>query len=105
MYSSRVRPAVATAALLIGLIALALVPALASAKTVFNVNTTADNPPAVGQCQGVPGDCSLRQAIQAANIVGGVVDIYVPAGEYDLTIPKQGADDNASGDLNVGRES
>lgn len=44
-----------------------LVPAAASAAT-FTVNTTADNAPNGSECMGVAGDCSLRQAIDQANM-------------------------------------
>jgi CSLREA domain-containing protein len=56
------------------------------------------------------GDCSLREAIQAAN-TDAVVDtctagsgadtITVPAGTYTLTLPGAGEDLNATGDLDI----
>ena len=70
--------------------ALALVPALAAAQ--ITVNTTADQAPSVGECTGVPGDCSLRQAIDAANKVPGPETIVLPAGSYTLTI--KGSEEN-----------
>jgi hypothetical protein len=82
------------------LAAFAAVPALASAATV-TVNTTADNAPAPGQCEGAAADCSLRQAIDVADGEPGSTTVVVPAGQYDLTVEPTGSDDNDSGDLNV----
>lgn len=56
------------------------------------------------------GDCSLREAIQAANqnvvvdnCAAGVGDdeIILPAGTYTLTLPGGDEDDNATGDLDI----
>lgn len=80
--------------------ALLAMPALAGAAT-FEVNTTSDNPPSPGECQGTAGDCSLRQAIDAADVAGGANTITLPAGEYALTLEPQGGDGIESGDLNV----
>ncbi len=85
------------------LVALAALPAIASAATV-TVNTTADNAPAPGQCEGVAGDCSLRQAIDVANGEPGPNKVVVPAGDYALTIEPTGGTDNDSGDLDVSGE-
>jgi CSLREA domain-containing protein len=59
------------------LAAFAAIPAFADAVTV-TVNTTADNAPAPGQCEGVAGDCSLRQAIDVANGEPGSNRVIVP---------------------------
>ena len=83
--------------------ALALVPALAAAQ--ITVNTTADQAPSVGECTGVPGDCSLRQAIDAANKVPGPETIVLPAGSYTLTIKGSEENEDATGDLDVTEES
>lgn len=53
----------------------------AHAASTFTVNTTADNPPAVGECSGVAGDCSIRQAL-AESATGDT--ILVPPGHYLL---------------------
>jgi CSLREA domain-containing protein len=84
--------------------ALAAVPALAGAAT-FTVNTTADNPPAPGECLGAGGGCSLRQAVDSANLAGGTNTIIVPAGTYDLTIEAAAGDGIENGDLNVSDEA
>lgn len=79
-------------------------PALSGAAT-FNVNTTTDNPPSAGECQGVAGDCSLRQAIDSANTTGGTNTVVVPAGTYALTLEAEGGDGIENGDLNVTDEN
>jgi CSLREA domain-containing protein len=76
-------------------------PSVARAATI-SVTTTTDN-------LSVNGDCSLREAIMAAN-TDAVVDscgagsgadtIILPAGPYTLSIPG-GEDGNASGDLDI----
>jgi len=70
---------------------------------VISVNTTDDEINA-------DGDCSLREAIEAAN-TNAVVDgcargcrddtIFVPTGTYTLTIPGAGEDNNRTGDLDI----
>src|SRR3954462_2043142 len=57
-------------------------PTAASAATTYTVNTEADNPALVGECSGVPLDCSIRQAIDKA--VNGDT-IALPAGHYTVT--------------------
>jgi CSLREA domain-containing protein/uncharacterized repeat protein (TIGR01451 family) len=56
------------------------------------------------------GDCSLREAIQAANANGGVDQcpagsgtdtVVVPAGTYTLSIPGTNENANATGDLDI----
>jgi hypothetical protein len=44
-------------------IVLLLVVAVRAQGATFTVNTTSDNAPALGECSGLAGDCSLRQAI------------------------------------------
>lgn len=71
-----------------GLVALAaalillLWPAATAGAATFNVNKTADT--ADGSCD--PADCSLREAIVAANASGGADTVNVPAGHYTLTL-------------------
>jgi hypothetical protein len=78
---------------------LAIMPAAtAQAATTYTVNTEADNAPGVADCQGLPLDCSLRQAIVKA-VDGDTVAL--PAGHYtvastlgvssDITIAGSGA--------------
>jgi CSLREA domain-containing protein len=62
----------------------------------FKVTKTADT--ADGSCSST--DCSLREAIIAANDLGGADKITVPAGTYALTIPG-GDQTGQSGDLNI----
>jgi CSLREA domain-containing protein len=56
-------------------------------------------------------DCSLREAIQSANLDSdfggcvrsgsGTLAIIIPAGTYSLTLPGSDEDNNASGDLDI----
>ena len=86
---------------IIGLLALAALLALfaqgqpAYAAT-FTVTKTADTND--GVCD---GDCSLREAIGAANAAAGADTITVPAGTYTLSIAGTGEDANATGDLDI----
>jgi CSLREA domain-containing protein len=81
----------------------ALMASQAMAETI-TVNTTVDTYSAGG------GSCSLREAVTAASTDvpfaacpgGRGIDVIVlPAGTYVLTIPPSGANDNASGDLDI----
>jgi CSLREA domain-containing protein len=84
---------------------LAWVSSASAAAATLNVNTTTD--------ESTSGDhrCSLREAIAAANSPGTRSDcgtassvsntIVLGAGTYTLSIAPAGADDNATGDLNV----
>lgn len=71
------------------------VPAVSAPQT-FTVTKTIDT--ADGIC-GV--DCSLREAIGAANANPGADTIVLPAGTYTLTLPTTLEDDNADGDLDI----
>lgn len=92
-----------TALAIVACAALASLPALAAAQ--ITVNTTADGAPVLGECAGVPGDCSLRQAIDAADKVPGPETIVLPAGNYTLTIKGSEENEDATGDLDVTEES
>src|SRR4051794_8452232 len=95
--------AILALALLVGLGSL-LAPQVYAAG--IGVNTTVDE-------FGTGANCSLREAIQAANTDAafggcsagsGTDTINVPAGTYTLTIPNGGStneDANATGDLDV----
>jgi hypothetical protein len=85
----------------VGLLAL---PASSLAAT-FTVNTTADNAPTAGECSGAAGDCSLRQAIDAANHTSTDDTITVPAGDYKLTITGANETNDLTGDLDVNKAS
>ncbi|MCA3748338.1 MAG: CSLREA domain-containing protein [Rubrobacter sp.] len=89
-------PALALAALLATALLLAALsdPARADTFTVTKTQDTND-----GSC--LPDDCSLREAVIAANTRPGADEITVPQGTYTLTI--SGADEDASayGDLDV----
>jgi hypothetical protein len=64
--------------------------AQAAQAEVFVVNSTADVPVAkLGEhvCVSTADTCTLRAAVQEADIDGGTNTIIVPAGHYKLTIP------------------
>lgn len=63
---------------------------------VFNVTKTTDTND--GVCN---ADCSLREAIVAANALIGPHTINVSAGTYTLTIAGAGEEDAATGDLDI----
>ncbi len=91
-----VRAASRVALATLGLL-LALATGTALAAT-FTVNSTTDAVDA-GGC--TPAQCTLRDAVLAANAAGGTSTITLPAGTYDLTIAPSGNDDASTGDLNV----
>ena len=62
----------------------------------FTVTKTGDTND--GTCD---ADCSLREAINAANVLAGADTILLPAGTYTLTIAGAGEDANATGDLDI----
>ncbi len=68
----------------------------------FAVNTSGDS--TNGSCDAfVAGasDCTLREAITAANNLAGADTITVPAGTYTLALTGAGEDLNATGDLDI----
>jgi CSLREA domain-containing protein len=69
----------------------------ASAATTFTVTRTDD--PAPNGCR--PGDCSLREAVIAANAGSGADTIVLPAGDFRLGIAGIGEDAAAKGDLDL----
>ncbi|MCX5739370.1 MAG: CSLREA domain-containing protein [Proteobacteria bacterium] len=74
------------------LLALACSFSQSARAAIFEVTKTADT--SDGSCD--VADCSLREAILAANAGGSTVQI--PAGVYRLTIPRAPRGDNAAGD-------
>lgn len=80
--------------------ALAVVPALASAE-VIAVNTTEDRPLALGACEGAPGDCTLRDAMNIANFTPGPNTIVLPAGHLQLTVHGSEENEGVTGDLDA----
>lgn len=68
---------------------------VAEAQT-FNVSKTADT--SDGVCN---ADCSLREAVIAANALAGADVINIPAGAYKLTISGTGENASATGDLDI----
>jgi CSLREA domain-containing protein len=83
----------ALAVLLTATFLMGVAPASAATFTVTKTADTAD-----GSCN---ADCSLREAVIAANAAAGPDEIVLPPGRYVLSIP--GTDENASvdGDLDI----
>jgi CSLREA domain-containing protein len=81
----------------------AVVPAQAKTLTVNSTTDAVAANPAGGVCETAPGNgiCTLRAAIQVANALPGPDTIILPAGTYTLTIPGQGEDAAAAGDLDI----
>ena len=74
----------------------AAMPAMAMTYTVTKTADTFD-----GSCD---GDCSLREAVQAANLHPGADLIRLPAGRYALSLGTAGVSDeqdNSVGDLDI----
>ena len=70
----------------------------------FTVDSTvdaSDAAPGDGVCADVGGHCTLRAAIQEANVSPGADVIILPAGEFVLAIPGTGEDLSMTGDLDV----
>ncbi|MEE4273915.1 MAG: right-handed parallel beta-helix repeat-containing protein [Thermoanaerobaculales bacterium] len=98
------RPMMATARLTI--IALACSVCAPSTLTAldFYVAKTADTNDifcASGLPSPPPFDCSLREAINKANISPGLDHIYIPPGTYNLTRLGDDEDSNVTGDLDI----
>src|SRR3989344_4612299 len=68
-------------------------PAFAATFTVTKTADTND-----GVCD---ADCSLREAIGAANALPGADIVTLPAGTYMLSIGGTGEDANATGDMDI----
>ena len=60
-----------------------------------------DSSPGNGVCATAAGHCTLRAAIQEANVFGGPDTIILPSGAYTLTIPGRDEDVAFSGDLDL----
>lgn len=101
----RVRaPSVIFAAVL----ALALLPgaglAHAAAFAVDSAADAADTNPGDGVCVSAAGGCTLRAAIEEANILAGPDTISVPAGTFTLSIAGRSEQFAATGDLDIRQE-
>jgi len=82
--------------LALALIVLVAVGGRSAQAAEFTVTKTADT--ADGTCD---DDCSLREAVGAANAAVGADTISLPAGTYTLSIAGADEDANATGDLDV----
>lgn len=77
----------------------------AAQNATFNVNSTldeADANPGDGKCASTPSkQCTVRAAVMETNALGGTNVINIPAGTFFMSIPGQGEDNAASGDLDI----
>src|SRR6186713_1889134 len=82
----------------IAMLAISAVPSGVAAGQIveFHVTKTADTKD--GNCN---SDCSLREAIIAANSSPVVADVTIPAGTYKLTRKGRGENLSATGDLDI----
>src|SRR3954454_7808780 len=72
---------------LLGALLLLTAPASAKVFTVNSVGDAADSNTADGECLSTVGNsCTLRAAIQQANVAADSDEITVPKGDYQLTI-------------------
>ena len=69
--------------------------------TVDSEIDAVDATPGDGQCRTVAGECTLRAAVQETNALAGPDQVNLPVGDYVLTIPPDGSDEDSSGDLNI----
>ncbi len=94
-------PVALVSRIMIALVAVVAIATLATAQpseaAVFAV-TRLDDPPPNG-C--APADCSLREAVIAANAAAGADAITLPAGRYELAIAGRDEDAAAEGDLDI----
>jgi CSLREA domain-containing protein len=79
----------------VALLAWLALPATPTQAATFTVTKTTDTND--GNCN---ADCSLREAVVAANTAGGADIIEIPSGYYKLTIPGDDAT-GAAGDLDI----
>ena len=85
------------------LVCSAILPIIAEAAT-FTVNSTIDDvdaDPGDGLCATTGGLCTLRSAIQEANVLAGADNIKLKAGLYMLTITGASENVGATGDLDI----
>ena len=106
MRMNQIRYSGSVLALVLILAMLSLGPAPLARATTITVTTTQDE-------LNDDGDCSLREAIQAANTDtevdecpagDGADTISLPSGTYFLSLPGADEDDNATGDLDITEE-
>ncbi|HSH04841.1 MAG TPA: hypothetical protein VLL52_20175, partial [Anaerolineae bacterium] len=71
-----------------------------SVMTVDMVADEVDLTPGDGLCLTASGGCSLRAAIQEANVLSGTDTVVVPAGVYLLSLDGEEGD-SVAGDLNI----
>lgn len=88
----------ATATVITGMSVATLLAATPAEAREFEVSDRGDHAP--GAC--TAGDCTLREAVIAANLRPGADEILLSGGKrYELSIPSTGEDAAADGDLDI----
>src|SRR3954451_17819639 len=82
-------------------LALCAAPAAAVPFTVTSTADAVDANPGDASCASASNGCTLRAAVQEANMLAGPDEIDLPAGTYRLTLAGTGEDAAATGDLDV----
>ena len=91
-------------ALTTGILCLEVGTVQANTFVVTSTADQADDNIADGVCHTAGGGCTLRAAIQNANLLPGPHEILLPAGTFYLTIAAVGPDDASTGDLDITQE-
>ena len=83
------------------MVMLCMATAQAQNFTVSSTIDAVDAVPGNGICADASGNCTLRAAIQEANVLAGTDTITLPAGVYQLSLTGAGEDVAATGDLDI----
>lgn len=93
------RPFFTGGILLLGI--LLSVPVFGASIVVDSTLDAVDTNPGDGLCMTAAAQCTLRAAIQETNQLPGADVITLPTGGYSLSIPGEGEDLGATGDLDI----
>ncbi len=88
----------------LGILAALVSPTPSAQAALFTVTTTADGAdvnPGDGRCATATGACTLRAAVQEANVTPALDVISIPPGTYALTLVGRGENLAATGDLDI----
>lgn len=91
-------------ALVVAVVVAALLAAASPAKAqaaTFAVNQDDDRVPVSGACTDAPNDCTLREAVIAANNSPGEDTITFEVSDVTLSVPGAGEGESATGDLDI----
>ena len=97
--SSRSKTAISLALVLGGLLGVYLASPMLKPASALNFPVTRFDDPPPGDCS--PDNCSLREAVMAANATPGADNITLAPGTYTLSILGAGENSAATGDLDI----